>query len=107
MIAEITPKALNERLQSSESIHLIDVRESYEREIANIDSPSLHMSSQQFIPALLPCDVNDTIVLFCRSGVRSKACAFEMKEYGFTKVYNLTGGILAWIDEVDDTIRPY
>ena len=39
---------------------------------------------------------NDEILVYCRSGMRSAAAMKFLNENGFSKVYNLVGGIVAW-----------
>ena len=41
-------------------------------------------------------DPNDEILVYCRSGMRSAAAMKFLNENGFSKVYNLAGGIVAW-----------
>jgi len=43
----------------------------------------------------------------CRSGKRSAAAIMQLEQMGFTNLYNLKGGILAWADEIDPTINVY
>lgn len=81
--------------ESSPSLLIIDV--STEKEYAQA-----HLSGAVNIPVSdLPnrigeLDVNAAILVYCRTGRRSaEACSFLVKE-GFTHVYNMEGGILAW-----------
>ena len=41
-------------------------------------------------------DKNKEIYVYCRSGKRSGKAAAKLKEQGFTKIYDLQGGILNW-----------
>jgi adenylyltransferase/sulfurtransferase len=44
----------------------------------------------------------------CRSGKRSaNAVRLLKKKYGFDNLYNLEGGILAWADKIDSSIKKY
>ena len=52
-------------------------------------------------------DRNREIVLACRSGARSARAVRQLQAAGFTKVWNLAGGILRWADEVDPSITKY
>jgi adenylyltransferase/sulfurtransferase len=47
---------------------------------------------------------DEEIVVMCRSGIRSAQAVKFLREAGFQKVKNLTGGILAWADEIDPSI---
>ena len=50
---------------------------------------------------------NDEVIIHCRSGARSQKAALALKAAGFTKVSNLTGGILAWAEKIDPTMPKY
>jgi adenylyltransferase/sulfurtransferase len=102
---EISPIELKQ-IDRGDDFLLLDVREPHEFQIARIPGGKL-------IPlGDLPKRVNELdssveIVAHCRSGVRSgKACDF-LRQAGFKKVKNLTGGILAWSDQVDPTVPKY
>jgi rhodanese-related sulfurtransferase len=43
----------------------------------------------------------------CRSGKRSAAAIMQLEQQGFTNLYNLQGGMLAWAQEIDPTISVY
>jgi sulfur-carrier protein adenylyltransferase/sulfurtransferase len=85
---------------------LLDVREPHEYQICNIPQAKLIPLGE------LPKRVNELdsaveIVAHCKSGVRSgKACDF-LRQAGFKKVRNMTGGILAWSDKVDPSVPKY
>jgi len=50
-------------------------------------------------------DPNATYIVYCRSGRRSKAAAFLLRERNFN-AYSMTGGIKNWPFEVDDSPLP-
>ena len=108
VVGEIGPTALKERLAGKEPPLLLDVREPYEWDIA-----SLHEYGDVRVPlgalparmAELPTDRG--IVVYCRSGARSLTAATALVNAGFRRVDNLTGGILAWADEVDPSLPRY
>ena len=39
---------------------------------------------------------NDEILVYCRNGLRSSAALDFLNEHGYSKVYNMVGGIVAW-----------
>ena len=47
------------------------------------------------------------LVVLCRSGGRSAQVARYLERQGFSSVWNLAGGILAWAQQVDPTLTPY
>lgn len=96
-VYDIEPKELYEKLQTSPSIQLIDVRETgeYNGELGHIANTQL--ISLGTIPQNLPNLATDkTLVFVCRSGGRSaQATAYALSK-GFKSVYNMRGGMLLW-----------
>ena len=45
------------------------------------------------------------VFVYCKSGGRSSSAAQLLKEKGFSKIYNLDGGITAWIDAGNETVK--
>ena len=104
-IPEIRVEELKKRLDAGENLFLLDVRDEFEYEISNIGG--------QLIPlAELPKRVNEldanlNIVTVCKMGPRGVKAAQVLHKAGFTHVWNLTGGIHAWSDRVDHSVRKY
>ena len=103
---EISVKELYQWQLQGEKIQLIDVREPHEYEIANIGG--------ELIPLATIGSNTDKInrekkvVIHCKMGGRSmKAVRQLQEEFGFDNVYNLKGGIIAWIDEVQPELKKY
>ncbi|MCL6713212.1 rhodanese-like domain-containing protein [Pseudomonas sp. R2.Fl] len=85
---------------------LVDVRPADERAMAAVAVPFKTFDGNG--RADLENLPKDTALAFlCRSGGRSQQAAEEFRARGFTRVYNVTGGINAWADEVDGTISKY
>jgi sulfur-carrier protein adenylyltransferase/sulfurtransferase len=103
---EITPAALAERIRDGAPPVLIDVREPYEWQIARL--PDARLIPLGTLPDSLHSLVPDADhVVYCHLGVRSAAAVAWLREQGFTKVRNLTGGIERWSMDVDPTVRRY
>lgn len=85
---------------------LIDVREPYEYEIAHMNGVLIPLGAIEDAVDQIPSDKK--VIVHCRSGVRS-AQAIEQLEskFGFTNLYNLKGGILAYAEQVDDSLAKY
>ena len=105
-VPEITPREVADRLARGDDFDLIDVREVYEEAIARIEGARLIPlgSFEEHIPSF---DRDRDIVISCRSGQRSARAVKRLEQAGFTRVWNLAGGILRWSDEVDPTIVKY
>jgi len=104
-IPQITVKELKGRRDAGEDIFLLDVREPYEYQIAQIGGTLIPQNDVPQRLAEIPRDRE--IVVQCRSGARSQRIAEFLMQSGYTQVVNLAGGILAWSDEVDPTVQKY
>lgn len=105
---EITPAELKQRLDRGDDITLLDVREPFEWLIANLGDHGARMIPMREIPRRTDeLDPSSEIVVYCQSGVRSADVQRFLKNAGFPRVRNLTGGILRWQQDVDPTIRRY
>jgi adenylyltransferase/sulfurtransferase len=103
---DITVKELKSRMDAGTAPTIIDVREPHEFRICRI--PGAVLIPMGELPSRLgEFDPDDEIVLQCRSGSRSGRVAELMRQRGFSRARNLTGGILAWIDQVDPSQPKY
>ncbi|WP_020529018.1 molybdopterin-synthase adenylyltransferase MoeB [Flexithrix dorotheae] len=105
-VKEITVKELANMVKNNVDFQLIDVREPYEYDIANIKGELIPLA--QVEESYNKINSDKQVVVHCRSGKRS-ADAIELleKKYGFKNLYNLKGGILAWADEIDNSLPKY
>jgi len=105
-VKEITVQQLEQMKDAGEGYQLIDVREPYEFEISNLSGALIPLGQIEEHVDQINSDVK--VVVHCRSGVRS-AQAIETleKKFGFTNLYNLKGGILAYADEIDNSLAKY
>ena len=102
----LLPRELNEKLERGGNFRLIDVREYAEYEIARIEGAQLLPMSRinEWLGQLNP---EEEIVFFCHHGVRSAHVCAYLSRQGFEKLYNLTGGIDLWSQEVDKSVPRY
>lgn len=105
-LKEITARELYDLQVKGEPIQIIDVREPHEYQISNIGG--------ELIPLATVADNADsisrdkTVVVHCKMGGRSAKAIRELEEkFGYTNLYNLKGGILAYIDEVNPQLTKY
>ena len=103
---DITVNELKERMDRGEAPTLVDVREPHEHAICNIPGAVL-IPQGQLMQRLGSFDPNQEIVLHCKSGGRSGRAVEMMKARGFKNARNLTGGVLAWVTEIDPTQPKY
>jgi len=57
---------------------------------------NLDFNSGRFLAAVAGFEKDQPIMLYCASGGRSASAAKQLKEEGFTNVYDLDGGVTAW-----------
>ena len=104
-IPQITVKELKRRIDAGEDVQLIDVREPYEFQIAQMGGKLI---PQNDVPQrLAEIDRDREVIVHCRSGARSQRIAEFLKQSGYPRVVNVAGGILAWSEEVDPRVQKY
>jgi adenylyltransferase/sulfurtransferase len=107
-VPEITVTHLKERMDAGDVPLLVDVREYYEADIADLpESGQLRIPMAEITERVGEMDRDAELVLYCRSGARSDRAVRFLLRQGYTKVYNLKGGMLAWRNEVDPDIPAY
>ena len=104
---EITVAELKTLLDKRSQFTLLDVRESWERQTAQI-AGSKHMPMGD-VPARFQqeLDPEDHIVVVCHHGVRSMNVTAWLRQQGFEKVQSLRGGIERWSREIDPSVPLY
>lgn len=104
-IQQLSPENLKALIDSGESFELLDVRTPAERAIATIEGSRL--LDQALHDELLQKDRATPLVFQCHHGMRSQAAAEYFQRAGFTRLYNLQGGIEAWSIRVDPGVPRY
>jgi molybdopterin/thiamine biosynthesis adenylyltransferase/rhodanese-related sulfurtransferase len=105
-LREITARELYDWQVRGEQFQLIDVREPHEYQIANIGGELIPLSTIGANADRVSRDKK--VVVHCKMGGRSAKAIRELEEkYGFTNLYNLKGGILSYIDEVNPELTKY
>ena len=104
-IPQISVNELKRRIDAGEDLFILDVREPFEYQIANIGGKLI---PQGEVPQrLAEIDRDREIIVHCKSGGRSQRIAEFLKQSGYPDVANLAGGILAWSSEIDPTVPKY
>jgi rhodanese-related sulfurtransferase len=105
IMKEISVQELKEKIDKGEDFQLIDVREEFEYEVSNLGGVLIPLGG-----ILIEADKvakDKPVIVQCRSGKRSAAAIMQLESLGYTNLYNLQGGILAWANEIDPTISVY
>lgn len=105
-IAEMTVEELKARRDQGDAVYLLDVRNQNEWDFCRLDGATL-MPMNEVPTRLAELDRDREIVVMCRSGGRSARVVAFLQQHGFTKLWNLEGGILAWADRIDPTVPKY
>ena len=108
VIGEISPSELKERIDRGDPLVLVDVREPFERRMADLpDLGQIRLPVKEVPVRGSELDTNAEIVVYCRSGPRSAWATERLMEMGFKRVLNLRGGVMGWKAQVDPTLQQY
>lgn len=97
-VTQLSPKEL--QLFLNDDIQLIDVRTPKEFNVDHINyAKNIDFFSKDFFNTIDKLDKTNPVFIYCRSGKRSGKSIAEFQKAGFTKIYELKGGILNWKSE--------
>ncbi len=106
LTTDIDPTEVKAKQDRGDDFILVDVREPHEYQIARIPG-SVLIPLGEVGKRLNELDPNAEIVMHCKMGGRSAKAVDLLKQNGYKKVRNMTGGITAWSDKVDPTVPKY
>jgi len=103
---EVTVQELKAMKDKKEDFQLIDIREEYEYDICQIGGELIPMG--EITENLDKISKTKKVVVHCRSGKRSASVVQMLEQqHGYTNLYNLKGGIMAWAEEIDNSLAKY
>ena len=105
-VPAVSVEQLSEMMKSPKPPYVLDVREKWENDLCQL--PQNHLIPLGTLPARvaeLPKD--QPIVVHCHHGGRSSRAVGYLMQQGFSDVYNLTGGIHAWSQKIDPSVKTY
>lgn len=105
-VDEISPREFEQMRRTNPDLVLVDVREAFEYEIVNLGGKLIPtaavLANREEIPR------EGDVVVYCRSGIRSRKAINELKKhYGYKNLLSLRGGIIAYAEEVDPSLPTY
>ncbi|MCB9750910.1 MAG: Grx4 family monothiol glutaredoxin [Myxococcales bacterium] len=104
-VQQLSVEDLKAKLDGGEKVELFDVRTPREREVATIPGAvMLDDNAEAYIQQL---DKSTPLVFHCHHGGRSQRAAEYFLSQGYTKVFNVIGGIDAWSLRVDSSVPRY
>ncbi|MHB1528287.1 MAG: rhodanese-like domain-containing protein [Acidiferrobacteraceae bacterium] len=102
----ITAQELKERLEAADPPIVLDVREPWEYALCKLPG-ARHIPMREIPQRLAELPAEGEIVVLCHHGVRSLQVATFLERQGFSRLYNLTGGVDAWARDVDPGMAVY
>jgi molybdopterin/thiamine biosynthesis adenylyltransferase/rhodanese-related sulfurtransferase len=105
-VPAVSPTELQEMLARGEQITIVDVREPFEFEIARLPNSQL-IPLGTLAETYERLSVREKTVILCKTGSRSARATEFLRARGFENSFNLAGGIEAWREEVDPSLRKY
>lgn len=104
-IPQMSVTELKQRLDKKDDLFVLDVREPFEYQIANLGAKLIPLGE---LPNRLDeLDKNREIVVHCKTGGRSQRASELLAQNGFKNVWNLAGGITGWANDVDPSVQKY
>ncbi len=104
-VRAMSVRELEAMIDAGDRFELLDVRTPEERAIASIPGAVLLNETEAARIESMPRDT--PLVLHCHHGGRSQQAAEQFVALGFSKVWNVVGGIDAWSQEIDPEVPRY
>lgn len=95
-IKVVSPEEMKSLIQMDD-VQLVDVRTKEEYNTGFIsNSQNIDITAPDFEDQISKLDKKKPVLVYCKAGTRSAKCAQKLKEAGFEKIYDLSGGITKW-----------
>jgi len=104
---EITAKELKQKIDRGDKFVLLDVRDSHELFISDIDTEKVNIPFEDLKSKLHEISRESEIIAMCRSGNSSSDACKLLTAEGFANVASLKGGINEWASNIDPTLPVY
>lgn len=101
----ISVQALKAKMDNSEEFQIVDIREEYELELSTLGGE--HIPMDDIMSRLGDIRKDVPVIVLCRTGLRGGNIVVYLSDKGFTNLYNLEGGINAWAENIDSSLRIY
>lgn len=107
MVQQLTVKQLHDWLNRAGTQPVVlDVREPWELQVCALPNCT-HLPMGQIPARLADLDREAELVVVCHHGIRSQQLANYLDRHGFSRIYNLRGGVDAWAREIDPGMATY
>ena len=91
---QLTPEQFKDWVKANKEHVLVDIREDWERQQYNIGG--LHIPMGELMAHLAAVPKDKDVVFYCEKGIRSVITIQRLESLGFTRLFNLSGGMKAW-----------
>ena len=95
----IKPQQLANELSRDSSLVILDCREPREYEISHIQTARNAGYKNFTVKSLLDIPKDHKIIVYCSVGYRSERVGEQLKQAGYTWIYNLYGGLFEWVNQ--------
>jgi sulfur-carrier protein adenylyltransferase/sulfurtransferase len=92
--------------EQSRPSKMVDVREASELQICRVDG-ALHIPMSEIPQRSSSLPRDQPLLILCHHGGRSLAVTKFLRANGFPQAINVSGGIEAWAEEIDPSMRRY
>jgi rhodanese-related sulfurtransferase len=113
-VKQISVQELEKMFQQNKAFLLLDVRDTWELEEANLkdrlQANSLHMLNipvRQLESRIKEVPSDTAVVCLCHHGGRSKQAALMLEYAGYPEIFNVVGGIHEWAQQIDSGVPVY
>jgi len=90
----------------ADNVQLIDVRTKAEFASGHIkDAKNIVYQGEDWDKQVASLDKDKPVYVYCAKGGRSAKCASKLEEAGFTKIFDLDGGVTKWINEGKEVVK--
>lgn len=103
---DITPMQLKQMMIVGSDLFVLDVREPHEVSICEL-SGTYKIPLGNLAERYVEIPKDKTVVVHCKLGGRSSQAVDFLQSQGYTDIKNLAGGIIRWIDDIDQTLQKY
>lgn len=102
----VNVQELKQLIDEKQDFQLIDVREPFENDLCTLNGVLIPMA--EILARVEEINTDKKVIIHCRSGMRSgNVIRYLEQNHGYSNLFNLTGGILAWSAEIDASMPSY
>lgn len=106
-IPEIDVHELRRRMEETDDLALLDVRQPIEHQTGSLESVLIPLQQLPYRLDELESYRDQPLVVYCRTGNRSGKAVQFLQSQGFSGAVNLKGGVVEWRDQIDPDFRVY